>query len=535
MEQRTLLAIVLSLFVLLTYNAIAVKQVAKKRTNQEYPQHTEIYRDTNKTSVTTPSTNPQLTRPLPSTAESIQLIDNKYVKIETTTIGGSIKSITLKKFEHKFPLGNLVDLAGYQDRSFTLQEASHDRIVYIFNDGDLEITKRYNINNERQIITADVTVKNVSQMSKQASIDFINFVIDTKNLDEKSAPSRDRSLFEYSISQNANVWRKGNASVFTQKENAIKPGPIDWIGFRDRYFCAIVKPEFTIATYHIANIDDKKLEISTGTTSVNLDPGKSLDYNFLLYFGPQDSKFLKSIQPGFEQIISFSNLSLIDFISKAIITLMRVVHKIIPNWGVSIILMCVLVYLAMYPLTMKGMVSMKKMQALQPKMAQLREQYKNQPQKLNKEIMEIYKKNRVSPFGGCLPLILQMPIFIGLYQALWRSYYLKGAVFLWIKDLAEPDRIFVFPSALPIIGNELNILPILMAIVMFFQQKISMKTTAIADPNQASQQKIMMIFFPIMLGFIFYHFSSGLTLYFTVFYIFSAITQWKMSKVTQVT
>ena len=183
-------------------------------------------------------------------------------------------------------------------------------------------------------------------------------------------------------------------------------------------------------------------------------------------------------------------------------------------------------------MTFKSMHSMKKMQSLQPKINQIREQHKNNPQKLNKELMELYKEHKINPLGGCLPLFLQMPIFIALYQVLWRSVSFKGADFLWIKDLSEPDRlIYPMPFTLPILGNEFNILPVLMMIVMFFQQKLSMKNTVVMDPSQAAQQKMMMYFFPVFLGYIFYKFSSGLTLYFTIFYILSTFTQFKMAKV----
>jgi len=174
---------------------------------------------------------------------------------------------------------------------------------------------------------------------------------------------------------------------------------------------------------------------------------------------------------------------------------------------------------------------MKRMQALQPEITKIREQYKSNPQRLNKEIMGLYKTNSVNPMGGCLPMILQMPAFIALYQALWRTVAFKGAHFLWIKDLSQPDRLFTFPFTLPIVGNEFNILPIIMMIAMFFQQKASTKNMASTDPNQVMQQKMMTMFFPVFLGFIFYKFSSGLTLYFTMFYILSTFTQLKMSKI----
>ncbi|MDD2680043.1 MAG: YidC/Oxa1 family membrane protein insertase, partial [Candidatus Omnitrophica bacterium] len=143
----------------------------------------------------------------------------------------------------------------------------------------------------------------------------------------------------------------------------------------------------------------------------------------------------------------------------------------------------------------------------------LRKQYKDNPQKMNKEIMELYRTHKVNPFGGCLPLILQMPIFFALYNALMRSVALKGAKFLWIKDLSEPDKLFILPVSLPVLSNEFNILPLIMAIGMFFQQKIS---SAAASGPSAEQQKIMLIVMPVMFGLIFYRMPSGLVLYWLV-------------------
>jgi YidC/Oxa1 family membrane protein insertase len=229
--------------------------------------------------------------------------------------------------------------------------------------------------------------------------------------------------------------------------------------------------------------------------------------------------------------MSFSNFGIVDFIAKGIYQLMIFTHRLVPSWGLCIILVSLFIYGIMYPLTFKGMSSMKRMQALQPKIEKLKEQYKNNPQKMNKELMDLYKENRINPLGGCLPLLLQMPIFIGLYQVLWRSVFFKGAGFLWIKDLSQPDRLFILPFNLPFIGNEINILPIFMMIVMVMQQKMSMKNMVISDPAQLSQQRMMLIFMPILLGVLFYKFASGLNLYITVFYLLSTITQWKMSKV----
>ena len=261
-----------------------------------------------------------------------------------------------------------------------------------------------------------------------------------------------------------------------------------------------------------------------------LSENESKTYNGIIYVGPQDSDILQKYELGFENIIRYSGIGLLNAISVGIVKILKLLHKIIPSWGVCIILIGALVYLVLSPLTLKGMGSMKKMQALQPEMTKLREQHKNNPQRLNKEMMELYKEHKINPLGGCFPLLLQMPVFIGLYQALWRSVMFKGQSFLWIKDLSQPDRLFIFPTTLPIIGNELNILPLLMMVIMYFQQKATTKNMASADPAQAQQQKMMTTMFPLLLGFIFYKFASGLALYFTVFYTLSLITQLKMAK-----
>jgi YidC/Oxa1 family membrane protein insertase len=146
---------------------------------------------------------------------------------------------------------------------------------------------------------------------------------------------------------------------------------------------------------------------------------------------------------------------------------------------------------------------------------EIREQYKDNPQKMQKAIMELYREKKVNPFGGCLPLILQMPIFIALFQAFMRFIEFKEAKFLWIKDLSEPDRLFLLPNNLPVIGNEFNILPIIMIVLMLLQQRLSGSSQA-QDPATAQQQKIMSIAMSVVFGLIFYHMPSGLVLYWTV-------------------
>ena len=177
------------------------------------------------------------------------------------------------------------------------------------------------------------------------------------------------------------------------------------------------------------------------------------------------------------------------------------------------LLLTVLVRMVMFPLTLKSMRSMKKMQTLQPEMEALREKYKDDQQELSKAMMVMYKERGINPVAGCFPMLLQMPIFIALYRMLWNAFELRGASFLWMADLAQPDRLFKIPGAdgLMVFNGALqyfNILPILVGVSML----LSMKLTP-TGPVQNPQQKMMMNIMPVMFGFISYGFSAGLNLY----------------------
>jgi YidC/Oxa1 family membrane protein insertase len=239
--------------------------------------------------------------------------------------------------------------------------------------------------------------------------------------------------------------------------------------------------------------------------------------------GPQDLQTISRLQPEWAGVIHYG---FFDFIAQTLLGLLGFLYKLAHNWGWAIVLLSIFIYLVLFPLSLKQMRSMKQMQALQPRLEELKKTHKDNPQKLNKEVMELYRQNKVNPFGGCLPLIMQIPIFFALYQALIRSVALKGAHFLWIKDLSEPDRLFTFSKSLPVIGNEINILPLVMAVGMFLQQKISMA----ASPSGTSQeqQKMMMLLFPVMFLFIFYKMPAGLNIYWCLNSTLMLLYQWQI-------
>lgn len=525
MEKRTFLAIILSVLVLFVYQSMVSSNLNKPG------QKTDIIQTVDNKEVIAVKNDDKKESFLPEeislpqkeqvVAEETVVIENENLFVEISNIGARIKKIDIKGKE-TFPVYNIFHFDGFSDLVFSVTEASTNRIVLSSKKNGAEISKIYDLSNKGYEIKQEIVILNFYKMSNVKEIDIIAIGIDAK-LSEKINP-QEYGLYEYSVATQTKTIRKNNAHRFSSKESKTESEPVKWIGFRNKFYCSVFRPEFRTTGYAINVIDENKALISFKTDDIS----NSLSLKGLLYVGPQDMSLLK--EAGFDDFIVFSKFWLIDMVSKAVLKFVEFTHKYIPNPGLSILLVSFLIYLAMYPLTISGMVSMKKMQSLQPKIAKLKEQHKNNPQKLNQEVMELYKQNSVNPLGGCLPFIIQMPVFIGLYQALWRSVLFDGQSFLWIKDLSKPDRLFTLPFNIPFLGNEFNILPILMMVAMFIQQKLSSKNMVITDENQAMQQKMMTMFFPIFLGVIFYKFASGLNLYFTMFYFLSAFSQYRMSK-----
>ncbi|MFH1360753.1 MAG: YidC/Oxa1 family insertase periplasmic-domain containing protein [Candidatus Omnitrophota bacterium] len=531
MEQKTLIAITLTLLVLIAFNFPAKKSGPVYSVKEDY-----LVRKDSEQSIQPNFATPDKIREKleeKTISEDVQTIENKEVKIYLTNIGGSIKSIEINQHSLVMPVKGLFNIVGYSSLDFDLKDADNEIAAYEFRDNEVAIQKTYDISSNDDTIKTEIVIENISNQTISKEFSLINFSLDTSELDGKLDSPRDYNLFEYSYSINHMIERKGNAYKFSPKDNLQRQGFVDWVGFRDRYFCIVIKPEYTTTGLTTFVTGEKSINIMSQGQKIDLHPKEKAIFRLISYVGPQDTNRLKSYNKGFEEIFVFSKFSALDFIGKSVVRAMNFVHGFIPNWGVCVILIGLLVNGALYPLTLSSMKSMKKMQLIQPEMAKLREQYKNNPQRLNKEMMVLYKEHGVNPLGGCLPMILQMPIFISVYQAMWRNVSLKGANFLWITDLSRPDHLFKLPFKFPIGNVEyFNILPIIIMALMFIQQKLTSKNMVVTDPNQAAQQRMMQVFLPLFIGMIFYKFSSGLALYFTTFYLFSIATQIKMSKIT---
>ncbi len=302
-------------------------------------------------------------------------------------------------------------------------------------------------------------------------------------------------------------------------------GKVDWISIKSKYFAMILTPEipnsdggasFEGIHKEIAGIGQREYY----RASLKI-PFQNLNYqkdNFKLYLGPVDYHILKSYDNNYDEIFDFGSFFGLKFITRPIseyllLPLFTFLHEFIPNYGIVIIIFSIIIKIALYPLTRQSYMSMRKMQKLQPKITEIKEKFKGDQQKIQKETMGLYKIYGVNPAGGCLPMVLQMPILFALFAFFRVAIEIRHESFLWITDLASPDYVYNLGFTIPLVGvDKLTILAPLLGITMFFQQKMTIK-----DPSQ----KAMVYMMPIMMTFLFMSFSSGLNLYYMMFNVLS--------------
>ena len=282
----------------------------------------------------------------------------------------------------------------------------------------------------------------------------------------------------------------------------VKPGKIkgaattvagtEWFGFKQNYFITLIAPSPKDTTLVMRRSPEQVIR-STQLTPVELKPGGSERLAYKLFLGPKIAKLLASITPTATKAAGYGWLT---FIAVPILKILTFTNGLTGNYGLDIIILAIFLKVIFIPLTHKSQQSMKEMQQLQPEVKRLQQKYKEDKQTLNREIMELYKRRKVNPFGGCLPMLLQLPVFFALYRAFYDAIELRHSPFVfWITDLADKDPTYITP--------------LLMGATMYFQQKM---TTVTADPAQAK----MMSFMPIIFTLFFLGFPSGLVLYWLV-------------------
>jgi YidC/Oxa1 family membrane protein insertase len=283
---------------------------------------------------------------------------------------------------------------------------------------------------------------------------------------------------------------------------------LKWIAQEDKYFFAALVPVTPVEEAKAWTYKDSPVIALKSKGGVN---------KFVLYAGPKEQKGLEKLNIGLEHIINYGFFSII---ARPLFWVLILFYGFFGNYGWSIILLTIVTRLPFIPLLNKGQKSMRKLQEIQPKMAEIREKYKKDPQKMQQEMTGLYKKHKVNPVGGCLPMLLQIPVFFALYKVLLVSIELRGAPFmLWITDLSAPDALFGHIAGFSLGGP----LPYLMGITMVLQQKMTPSTM---DPKQA---KLMMLM-PVVFTFMFLNFASGLVLYWLVNNILGIIQQFFVNK-----
>ena len=281
-----------------------------------------------------------------------------------------------------------------------------------------------------------------------------------------------------------------NPKKIKDEEKIIKA--TDWFGVNQNYFIALINPSLQ-GTKLMMSTDADNMIHSTQFTPLELRPGDKEKIAYTLFLGPKISSLLSQVTPTAKESAKYG---LLHVLAVAIVWFLNFTNTYTGNYGLDIIILAIVLKVLFTPLTHKSQQSMKEMQKLQPEVKKLQQKYKEDKQALNREIMELYKRRKVNPFGGCLPLLLQLPVFYALYGAFLNAIELRHSPFvLWIRDLADKDPTYITP--------------LLMGATMYFQQKI---TTVSADPSQAK----MMTFMPLIFIFIFLNFPSGLVLYWLV-------------------
>jgi len=309
-----------------------------------------------------------------------------------------------------------------------------------------------------------------------------------------------------------------------KKEDKNLTGPIKWVGYETDYFISAVVPaEVKDAAFLGKALPTGVIDARYIGPAVRLGPQELTTSRFQLYLGPRDLTYLKAFGNELDKAVNFGWT---DVIARPLLYALRFFNDFVHNYGLSIIILTVLIKILFWPLTHKSYKSMKEMQKIQPLMAKIRDKYKGNREQMNREMMQLYKTYKVNPMGGCLPMVIQIPVFFALFRILGSSIELRHApFFLWINDLSAPDRLFHLPFSIPFMEPPAGIpvLTLLMGASMFIQQKM---TPTPGDPTQA---KVMM-FLPIIFTFVFINFPSGLVLYWLTNNILSIGQQYRILK-----
>ena len=441
--------------------------------------------------------------------------------------GASLKSFKLKKYKVSSKEdSDIIDLV--QDKSLpTLQSSGEnffqtknedlfylntDENYFYINEGDTKelsfqfdnsygvtFIKKYVFNGDGYEFPVTISAYNKSDKSVDGKIS-LSLVTPFSRVDESSSLTfvGPATFIDDDVET---LKRKAIEQSAEYGNNAV------WTAFQDEYFMSAVVPlENSLDRIKVYR-DENSILNRVYSPDRTLAPQANVSFDYLVYFGPRDPEILKALNYQLYEIIDFG---IFDFIARPLLYVLNFFYSFVGNYGVAIILLTVLIKIIFWPLTQKSYSSMKAMQTLQPEMQKIREKFKNDKERLNREIMELYKNKRVNPLGGCLPMLIQIPVFFALYKVLLGNIALRHAPFtLWITDLSAKDPYYITP--------------IIMGGTMFLQQKMTPTTM---DPTQAK----IFLAMPIVFTFLFLNFPSGLVIYWLVNNILTILQQYLINR-----
>ena len=470
-------------------------------------------------------------------AKSVTINTDVFKNLKISLLDGAIISNSLKDYnislENKTPMNLLTEQKGseYIAKStivvnkkpisveFNSQGVKNENgkqvLTLTANTDNLKITRTYTFDNSKYNIAISQNITNTSSKPVDVIVDNSlarDFDPSGSSFSLLNAHSYTFTGVAYSTPQDK--FRKESFKDISKtngQPTVVNTKGQGWVAFLQHYFVSAWIPQSSSSNIYFKNTNSNIFEAGEYTTAT-IAPNQSQDVSSVLYTGPVIKSNLVDLAPNLDKTLDYGMLS---FFSEIIFWIMYHIHALVGNWGLSIILVTLFIKLLFYPLSAKSYRSMAKMRMLQPRIKRLQELYKGDRQQLGKKMMEMYKEEKVSPLSGCLPMVVQIPIFISLYWVLLESVELRQSPFIfWIHDLSIKDPYFV--------------LPILMGLSMFLQQRIS---PAPADPMQAK----MMMFLPIIFTFLFSSFPAGLVLYWLTNNLVSISQQWIITKRYQAT
>ena len=554
-QKRLILAVVLSVLVLVGYQAFFVKPPEPGSLPQEVQTQGEVQsKDQGPVPVVSEYT--AKTAAAPETVESQKTnyrtitVSTPLYHISVSEAGAAVKSFELKNYyetnEKNSPLKQLVpkgisegifavDLEGRSipglknavytadtDKTEINVSQGEKTLEFIFETPQgIAVKKIFTFKADSYLIDCDIVFQNGSETALNDAV-----VISIPGIYNEEIKKKSKFSFE------------GPSALISNEYTEIKPddikekntyaGKIGWAGYSERYFFTALMPK----TKEGGSPADAKLFLTYANDKVvnqyiqkmdPLDKGRQGVYSFIFYMGPKSHKVLSKYDNSLKEAVNFG---FFNVIAKPLLIGMNFIHDVIPNYGVAIILLTIIIKLVFWPLGTKSYRSMNEMKKIQPLMMELREKYKDDKQRMNQEVMGLYKTYKVNPASGCLPMLVQMPIFFALYRMLYKAIELRHAPFVgWITDLAAPERLFHFNFSIPFMDapHGIPVLTLLMGASFLLQQKM---TPATGDPMQAK----MMMLMPLIMTVLFINFPAGLVLYMVVNNIISMGQQYYIQK-----